>query len=401
MKKSRRVMLFALLFGTMLIFGFIDNIRGVSYPLIRDEFSVSFERQGFMISMLSLAYVVSNILAGIFLGRFGIKPAAFAGYSAVALGLVYVYFSPGFSSVVIALVLISAGFGFIEIGINALASRVFVAKAALLMNLLHSFFGIGSMLGPPVAGAIAGGAGLGWRAAYLFSLPLALLIFALAMIARFPKEGEGVEDESPAPNADSGERKSFFDALKSPLVWLMALALGLALVLEVSTPNWGPLYFQDLHGLDPTGAGATFLSAFFLLFTLARLLCGPLIEKIGYVRSLLAAAILSLAVFALGFALGENGIFALPALGFLVALFWPTLMAVAIISFGKDAPVFAGATIAIAGLINTVVQFLVGLTNSAIGPAWGYRSSMIYTIVLIFALLALYKKLKARGIKKI
>ena len=400
MKKIQRVLLYVLLFGTMLMFGLVENIRGVSFPLIRDGFDVPFERQGFMVAMLSLAYVASNIIAGIFLGRFGIKPSAFAGYSAIFLGIVLVFFMPGFFSITAALFVVFGGFGFLDIGMNALASRVFVTKAALLMNLLHSFYGIGAIIGPRAAGFIVNSTEFDWRYAYLFSLPLVLLLIVLGIVTRFPKDGQEAEPGGSVAS-DGGNRKSFFDALKTPMVWLLALTLGLALILEAKTPNWGPLYFQDVYGLDPATYGATFLSAFFLLFTLARLLCGPVVERLGYVRSLLGVTGLILVVLFVGFSMGARGILVLPALGFLVALFWPTLMAVAIVSFGRDAPVFAGATIAIAGLLNTVVQYLVGITNRVIGPAWGYRSIVVYTVLLAFVLLVLYKNLKRRNIRKI
>ena len=405
MKNFQRVLLFVLLFGTMLMFGLVENIRGVSFPLIRDEFNVPFEQQGLMVSMLTFAFVVSNIIAGIFLGRFGIKPSVFAGYLAICLGLILVPFMPSFSSVTIALFAIFAGFGFFDIGMNALASKVFVTKAALLMNLLHSFYGIGAIISPAVAGFIVRNTEFGWRTVYLFSLPLVLLLFSLAAFARFPKDDREatVESTGESDTATKGvtEHKSFLDALKTPMVWLLGLTLGIAIIIEANTTNWGPLYFQDVYGFDPTIEGAAFLSMFFLLFTLARLLCGPIVEKIGYVRSLLGVSVLTLVVFVVGFSLGARGIFVLPILGFLVALFWPTLMAVAIVTFGKDAPIYAGAMIAIAGIINTFVQFLVGLTNRVIGPAWGYRSSVVYTVLFIFVLLLLYKNLKRRKIKKI
>ena len=385
----------------MLMCGLIENIRGVSFPLIRDEFGASFERQGLMVSMLSLAYVVSNIIAGMFLSRFGIKSSAFAGYSAICMGIILVFFMPGFFSVTVALFALFGGLGFLDIGMNALASRIFVTKAALLMNLLHSFYGIGAMIGPKAAGIIVSNTELGWRSVYLLSLPLVLTILMLAFIARFPKDGLEANGGNVDIHGNQSERKSFFDALKTPMVWLLAFTLGIALVVEVNTPNWGPLYFQDVYGLDPATDGATFLSTFFLLFTLSRLICGPFIEKIGYVRSLLGASVITLVVFATVFSLGAGGIYVLPVLGFFIALFWPTLMAVAIVSFGRNAPVYAGATIAIAGILNAVVQFLVGLTNRLIGPAFGYRSSMVYTVLLIFALLLLYKNLKRQNVQNI
>jgi hypothetical protein len=68
-------------------------------------------------------------------------------------------------------------------------------------------------------------------------------------------------------------------------------------------------------------------------------------------------------------------------------------MAVAIQCFGKDAPVFSSAMIAVGGLINAVVQYLVGLTNKVFGSAWGYRSTVVYTVLLFFVLLVLNVKI--------
>ena len=136
-KKFQRILLFVLLFGTMLIFGLIENIKGVSFPLIQEEFNVTWEQQGLLVSLLSMAYVGFSILAGIFLGRFGIKPAFMFGFAALSAGLFSVFFMPGFFWTGSALFAVFAGFGFFEVGINALASRIFVKKAALLMSLLH------------------------------------------------------------------------------------------------------------------------------------------------------------------------------------------------------------------------------------------------------------------------
>jgi len=388
-KNFRRVLLFILLFGTMLIFGIIENIKGVSYPLIKEQFNASWEQQGLMVSMLSIAYVGFSVIAGIFLGRFGIKPSFLFGFSALCAGLFSMFFAPGFFLTAAALFVIFAGFGFFEVGLNALATRLFITKAALLMNLLHSFYGIGAMIGPKAAGLIAGNASFGWRYVYLFSLPLALVFFIPAIFIRFPDStAEAGQLEFP--------RKSFFDALKSPMVWLMSITLGLSVAVEMSSSNWGVMYFKDVYKINPNTDGASFLSAFFLLFTVSRLVCGLFVEKIGYLRTLLFSSSIVLAVFIAGFLLGEKGIYLLPSLGFFVAQFWPTLMAVAIVSFGRDAPVFSSAMIAISGLLNAGLQFIVGLTNKIYGPAWGYRSTVIYTMLLIAVLGIIHRKMGSR-----
>lgn len=392
-KSFQHILLFILLFGTMLIFGLIENFKGISYPLIKDEFSASWERQGLMVSMLSVAYVGFSVVAGIFLGRFGTKPAFLFGFAALCIGLVSVFFMRGFFGAAASLFVIFIGFGFFEVGINALASRVFIKKAAMLMSLLHSFYGIGAMIGPKAAGIITDNAGFGWRYVYLFSIPLALVFFIPAIFSRFPEDDSGDVQNTANDAVGAVKRKSFFDALRSPMVWLLSVTLGLAIVIEMNSANWGPMYFRDVYHLNPSAEGAAFLSAFFLVFTISRLACGPLVERIGYMKTLIGLSFIIMTIFIVGFFMGEKGIFVLPGQGFFIALLWPTIMAIAIVVFGRDAPVFSSAMIAIGGLINAAVQFLIGLTNK-IGPAWGYRSTLVYTALLIIMLMILNVKLK-------
>jgi fucose permease len=369
----------------MVIFGIVENIKGVSYPLIKTEFNASWEQQGLMVSILSLSYVIFCIIAGLFLGRFGIKPSFLSGLGAISVGLFAIFFSPGFLSAAVCLFVIFAGFGFLEIGINALASSVFTANSALFMNLLHAFYGIGAIIGPKAAGILTNNAGFNWRLVYLLSMPLVFLSFIFSIFLKIP-------GESKTGNVE--KRVTFFDALGRRDVWLMAVILGLGIAVEMSSPNWGALYFQDMYGIDPRTGGAAFLSMFFIFFTVSRLVSGMFVERIGYARSLIGITAVIFVIFIAGFCLGERGIYVLPALGFFIGPFWPTVMAIGIRHFGNDAPVMASAMIAIGGALNSIIQFLVGLTNRFLGPAWGYRSSAIYILICFVLLLVLSKKLQ-------
>jgi len=221
-------------------------------------------------------------------------------------------------------------------------------------------------------------------------MPLAFIIIIPAIFTRFPGDKETIQGNA----AIKENRISFFDTLRSPIMWLMAVTLGLSIVVEMLSSNWGSLYFQEVYGMDPAVEGARFLSAFYLLFTISRLVSGLLIEKTGYTRALLGVAIMALAVFIIGFSIGEKGIFVLPILGFFVALLWPTIMAVAVVIFRKNASVYCSAIIAIGGLISAPIQFFIGYTNKLFGPAWGYRSGIVYTVLLIFVLVLLHRKFK-------
>jgi fucose permease len=414
--KKSRFLLLAILFGTMFLFGFLENIKGVSYPLIKNEFGVSYETQGKMISVLSVCYTLFVVFSGFMLGRWGIKKVYLLGLFFAFLGAASVYFMSGYWAVSAALLLIFAGFGIFEIGVNGAAVRLFTQKAALMMNLLHFMYGLGAIISPRAAGMLVNpaGPGLGWRQVYLFTVPLALVILVPALFARFPRHDEDAAAEDAAAvsaavsaaaetavaetgGAEKGGAEKpggFIAALRIPAVWVFGVTLGLAMGLEMASSNWGGLYFQDVYGMDPATRGAGFVSSFFMLFTLSRLVSGFVIEKVGYMKSLFGAVLLMGIIFAAGFSLGAAGIYVLPLLGFVIAILWPTLMAVAMGHFGGHAAVMTAAIIAIGGLLNALMQLSMGYINRWLGAAWGYRSCLVFTVVLLWMLLRLRRRVR-------
>ncbi|GHT77306.1 hypothetical protein FACS1894130_01180 [Spirochaetia bacterium] len=399
-------LLIAITYGAMLIFGLVENIKGVSYPLIKTEFDASYQQQGALVSLLSYCYVFFCLIAGVFLGRFGVKRSLLSGFICILLGAGLVFFMPTFWAVGAAMLLLYAGFGFFEVGVNALGTQVFTARAALLMSLLHFFYGAGAIAGPKAAGILTN-QGMGWRQIYLLVIPLTLLVFIPALAARFPGDqtdasGEAAPELQPEGQKAGNERTAvpkitFLGALKIPMVWAFSITLGLMEVVEMSSGNWGGLYFQDVYQLDPRTDGAAFVSNFYILFTLSRLISGFIIEKIGYMRSLFIACIATVIIYAAGFALGVRGIWVLPALGFFIAIMWPTIMAVAMGFFGKQAPVITSAIIVLSGALNSGIQFVIGLTNRFAGEAWGYRSCLVYSIIMVGMLCYLNHCLRRRA----
>jgi fucose permease len=385
--KFRRVFLFFILYGAMFLFGFVENVKGVSYPLIKAEFNAGDGQQGIMVSVLAMGYVFFCALGGFCISRYGIKPDFLTGFFCMILGLGLAYIMPSLWTTAAALFVVFAGFGLFEVGINALATQIFTRRAALLMNLLHFFYGAGSALSPRAAGVIA--AAYSWRFVYLACVPPVLFFFVLALGAKFPAK--------PEARTDGEKDMSFFDALKNTKVWLFSVVLGLMVVAEMSSTNWGSLYFQDVYDLDPKTSGASFVSTFFIFFTISRLLSGFLIEKIGYMKSLFGAVLAVIGIFVAGFALGKHGIYALPFLGFFVAIFWPTLMAVAMGYFGRHAPIMTSVMIVLGGLLNSGIQLLIGFINEYRGPPWGYRSCLLFACILFAALLLLHRKMSGRS----
>lgn len=415
LRKRQRISLFVLLYATMFLFGLLDSIRGVSLPLVKNEFGVSYDSQGGLVSVTSLGYVAFSLIASLFLQRFGPKRSLLAGFFLVCAGALATTVVPSFWMASLALIVVSAGFGFFEVGTNALGTVTFTNKAALMMGLLHFFYGFGSIAGPKAAGLLTSVLDYSWRQVYVAAIVPTVALAILVLSTKFDHgKDERVanadqasyashEDEQQqrsgdhAQTTDGRTKVTFFGALRNPVVWVFALTLGFMEVIEFGASNWGALHLQDVYGLDPRTVGASFVSAFYILFTLSRLFSGVAIERAGYMRSLHISIICTIVALFAGFVLGERGIWILPSTGLFIGVMWPTMMAIAMSVFGADAPIVTSAIITVSGAINAIMQFVIGFTNEIAGEAWGYRSCLLYAVVVLLALRLLDRSVSRIG----
>lgn len=386
--KKHQYIIFIIIYATMFFFGFVENVKGVSFPLIKSEFGVSYDTQGGLVSLTWFGYVIFCFVASIFLQHFGIKKSILAGYSLICLGAVATLIAPSFWTASFTLLIINTGFGFFEVGTNALGTVAFTKRSALMMSLMHFFYGFGAILGPKAAGVFTNTFNFTWRQVYVAIIIPLIVLFLFILFTKFNTES------SSGDNEDSGKRITFLEALKHPMVWVFAITLGFMEVIEFGASNWGGLYLQDVYNLDPRIVGAGFVSLFYILFTLSRLFSGIIIEKVGYIKSLFIAAFSSAGIFLVGFTFGRAGIWILPITGLFIAIMWPTMMAVAMKVFKGDAPTITSAIITISGAINGIFQLVIGFTNQYAGEAWGYRSCLIYSLIVLLMLYVLASKSK-------
>jgi fucose permease len=196
-------------------------------------------------------------------------------------------------------------------------------------------------------------------------------------------------------NVKTGEKpqakkQSYFAVMRKSNVWLFGLIMGVSSSVEVGAINWGGLYFQDVYGLDPKTAGAAFISAFYILYTISRFFSGFVIEKAGYLKSINIAVFCVILTLAAGFALGERGIWVLPLSGLFIAVVYPTMLALSVSCFGEEAQAASGVIIPFSFAVNSLLQYCVGLVNRYAGEQWGFRCCLIYAAAL-FVLLRLLK----------
>ena len=372
----------------MITFGIIENLKGVTFALIKDKFGITYDLQGYLVSISWYGYVIFCLVSTFVIAKYGIKVGILCGYVFILCGCLITAFAPNFVSVVISLMVVWMGFGFWEVGYNDLAQRIFTKDSAIYINIMHFNYGFGSILGPQVASWLLRLGGDSFHGIYrLIAIPTAIL-FVLNIISPFKLFFH--EEISEGENSDSKSKLTVGGALKMPYVWLCSVTLGFMEVIEFSAANWGGLYYRDVYGFSIEKEGATFVSMFYVLFTISRLFSGFMIEKLGYYTSLFLSLAIVIIIYIIGFLLGKIGIWILPFTGYFIGIMFPTFMCLLMQIFKENTSLISSVVIFLSGATNGLIQLLIGYINEFIGNAWGYRATILYTLIPLILLAVVY-----------
>jgi len=350
----------AIAFAGMFLLGFMDNLKGALIPSLRSFFSVSYSSIGSMLFLCTFGYLISMFLGGFASDRFKKKTVIITGLTIVGLSLIALVFTRKFLLFSIIMLVMNIGFGWIDIGLNSLGSVIFVRNTAVMMNLLHLFFGAGSTVGPKYAGVMLEG-GYQWFHIFGYAGIGLVLFLGLLFFIRFPKTNSEDGYENPL---------HYKEVLGDPRIWLYILLLGGAEILEIATASWLVTFLHDFRGMSEN-TGATYLSLFFLLFTIGRMVGGFAAERYGYEKVIQLFSIAGLGFFLLGMFI--PGIpWVLSLIGFAVSLMFPTVMTMIIRDFPRRTGTAMGAVISGAGAITMLTNWLIGVANDFIGVFGGF-----------------------------
>jgi fucose permease len=380
MKKTNRLLII-LAFLCMVIFGFVENLKGTIIPPVRAEFGVSYGNIGIMLLVGSLGYLVATFLGGFAGDRFGLKKVMVTGFMVLMISCVGFLYANSFIMVVILLFFVNVAFGCFEVAVNSLGAVIFVRNAAVMMNLVHLFYGLGSSVGPKYAGTLIEN-NFSWRYVYFYAIILVGIVFLLLCSSKFP-DVQKHEESSRLPIKSIAKNKK---------VWFFIGLLGFCEVIELGTGNWLVNFLQSSRGMD-VSSSTFYLTLFFITFTIGRLFGGFIAERLGYVKIIGYFTAATLILFLGGFFLGNSFAFLFSMMGFFVSIMFPTIMVIIMKEFTSNTSSIMGFIITFAGTVNMVCNWLIGKSNDYFGVKLGFFTLLLYTLLILVFLVLLNKSL--------
>lgn len=248
--------------------GICSIMIGSLLPAIVGDLHLTNIQTGILTGCPGFGYLGGVLLAGILGDRVGYqlfwKLGAIAGF----LALVGVALAPSFGLTLIGASALGLVPGFFDGSINPLLVTLAGDRPASILNLVHSFFGVGVTVGPLLVG-LALYYGLSWR--WHFSLAATLAIVVLIAVLRLSFSNQHVP------------RPAISTLLRSRPLAYSIIAAAMYGGLEVIMLSWTVLYLNRVRLVPPATASLA-VSLFGLTLMVGRFAASSVAERIGYRR---------------------------------------------------------------------------------------------------------------------
>ncbi len=242
------------------------------------ENGISNAGMGARYTLLSGVAVLAMLLVAPRLQRLPLATSVPLSLSSLAVGAIAMALLPG-GALLVAFAIVGIGNGLIDVYLNVAAQRAESTSGRPVLQWLHASYAFGGVTGAGLAGTLSV-LGAGYRVA------IVLVGVTLTTTAWWTRRTVSRE-----PGAD-GERTTFsISALfRSPVLWIPALIVLFAFLVEGSMDTWSGNYLQAEIGTT-AGISALVFMAFSMAVFLGRVFAGRVLFGLGRRRTVLVSGV--------------------------------------------------------------------------------------------------------------
>jgi predicted MFS family arabinose efflux permease len=284
--------------------GFAIASWAARIPQIRDGLGLSPSQLGLVLLAIAAGSIVSLVLAGQFVTRFGSRrtAAAMAGLLGAALTAAAIGFQVGVAPVVVALVFFGFANGAWDVAMNVQGTVVERRLGRAIMPRFHAGFSIGT-----VGGALVGAGMVALHVSVTAHLIVSALLVTVVVILAAQKfvpddSADAVPDvDAVLPPAESGLRRTL-TAWSEPRTLVIGVFVLAFAFTEGTGIDWINVAVIDDYGASAT-VGTLAFAVFLAAMTTGRWFGPGLLDRYGrvpVVRALAAVSVVGLALFVFG-----------------------------------------------------------------------------------------------------
>lgn len=348
--------------------GLPDSLLGSAWPVMQTDFNAPLETAGLLFMIVAGGTIVSSLLSGSLLERFGTGKVTLVSCVMTAGALMGFAFSPSLIWLILCAIPLGLGAGAVDAGLNNYVAAHYKAHH---MSWLHCFWGVGATMGPVIMAQFINGQHL-WRQGYLTvagiqGILVIILFFSLPLWDRVASQS-GVKISDTAGARDTEE-----ELLGKPTKPLQIKGVKLSMItflvycgVEAAIGLWGSSFLVGLKSL-PAAEAASWVSFYYGGITVGRFITGFITFKLSN-RQLIRAGQLTALCGAVLLVLPLPAVFSLVAfmvIGLGLAPIYPCMLHETPVRFGTThSQKIMGYQMAVAYTGSTFMPPLLGLLAS-------------------------------------
>lgn len=365
-------------FFSFFIFGFVDNLKGATLSSLLTDLNFNYAQGGSILFGAYLGFFIATLAAGVLADSVGNRRILILAGGLISLGILAFAEASTFWLLFAAMTVLGLGMGCIEVSGNGLIIELHLLNRGRYLNLLATFHGIGALIVPLYAGWLLN-AGISWRQVFQYSLPLAILLTLAFVLTPTPSKNRV------KPTASSGFDWQAVGKLgfTGQMIWFY-LAIAFYVGAELGIAAWIVEFLQRSKGFHLTGATG-FLSLFFTMVMVGRVVGSLVVERLGYVRSVLGAAAGGLLCVLIGiFGPPSLAVF-VPVCGLFFSIIFPTITAVVSDVNPEKTNTILGLLFAAGGVGGALGPWAIGIASNSLGIQMGFALVAVYCLLVIGA----------------
>ena len=385
MNKKSKIIATTLIYFVMIITAITEGLINIFTVPIKNDFHITDTKLSLMFMFGTIAYLICNYVGGALCEKIGQKKLFLIGLIGAALTNLLQAWSPNFTIFLIAFAIIQGFLGLMSIAANTVIPIIWITGQAIAMNLTHFAYGVGLSASQKLSGVLMTD-GVGWRRIYIGSAILTIIVFVMFLFIKLPSVKREKEEE----------KISLLVVLQDKLVWFFFIGLGFYIMAEQGTGRWLPTYIKSTYNNMTESKIASYISIFFLLLTIGRLIGGFIVEKIGAMKAVKIFSLIGGILFVIGLIVGKNGLYIVSSAGFFFSIMFPTIVVIISNTFKKNTAYITGIIIALGSVVNTVLSLLVGVISDSIGIKYAVFIMPVSILITFVFLVLASKVIKSR-----
>ncbi len=369
-------------FFAFFLFGFSDNLKGGTLPVLLDELNFSYAYGGTMLLSSYLGFLIATLIAGPLADIAGKKIVISLACISLLIGMFGYSIVSTFGGIIGAMFIMGLGLGALEIGANLIIVDIHREDKGRYLNLLAFFHGIGAMIAPLFVGQMLV-VGFSWRRIYQFGSILALFVLIYFLVIKYPRtlnsEKKKLDFRKLGETAFSGKMILFY------------VGISAYVAAEIGIGAWLVEFLQSVKAQYLTQS-TFYLALFFGSITAGRFIGSFLVAKIGYLESTLYAGLAAMIFVSVGIFSSPAMALFIPLSGLFFAIIFPTLTAVVSDSHQENEGTILGVLFTFAGVGGMLGPWLIGLLSDWVGMQLGFGITIVFLLGMNISFWVLIKK---------